>query len=210
MAATARRSGVERFVFHPSDPRPGVHISDHLLGVLPPLGVEPAGRSARLPVRSEWLDVGRDALAARGVTSNYAVLHPGSGGRAKRWPVARFAELASRLSEPVVWLLGPAERDDGQARDVGEGVGTILDRLTLRELAGVLAACRLYVGNDSGVSHLAAALGAPTVAVFGATDPSVWAPRGERVTIASGWGRGGLGAVSVDEVEGATRRSRSS
>jgi ADP-heptose:LPS heptosyltransferase len=89
-------------------------------------------------------------------------------------------------------------------------VGTVVDELTLEELAGVLAGGRLCVGNDSGVSHLAAALGTPTVAVFGATDPAVWAPRGERVTIASGWGRGGLEAVSVDEVEAATRRARSS
>jgi ADP-heptose:LPS heptosyltransferase len=53
--------------------------------------------------------------------------------------------------------------------------------LSLVETAALLERCTLFVGNDSGLSHLAAALGIPTVAVFGPTDPSVWAPRGRRV-----------------------------
>ncbi|NQT85701.1 glycosyltransferase family 9 protein [bacterium] len=198
VAASARRSGVGRFVFHPCDPPPGVHITDHLLGVLSELGVAEPVPEPRLHVRAEW-------VAARGGIDAPVVVHPGSGGAAKRWPLERFAELAARLGAPVVWVLGPAEEADGRAREVGERVATVVDGLSLDALSGLLAGCRLYVGNDSGVSHLAAALGAPTVAVFGATDPAVWGPRGERVTIVSGWGRGGLAAVSVDEALAASQ-----
>ncbi|HNT87980.1 MAG TPA: glycosyltransferase family 9 protein, partial [Candidatus Hydrogenedentes bacterium] len=53
-------------------------------------------------------------------------------------------------------------------------------------IAGILAGARLYIGNDSGITHLAAAVGCPTVAVFGPTDPTVWAPRGARVHVVAG------------------------
>ena len=67
----------------------------------------------------------------------------------------------------------------------------------LYELAKWLASARLYIGNDSGITHLAAAVGTPVVAIFGPTDPAVWAPRGERVAVVSG---GSLDAIEVDEV----------
>ncbi len=135
------------------------------------------------------------------------VIHPGSGGAAKRWPLERFAEVARRLDQPVAWVLGPAEREDRACREAMETTGAVLDELSLEELSAALARCRLYIGNDSGVSHLAAALGVPTVAVFGATDPATWSPRGQRVTVVSGWGRGGLDAVSVEDVLAASRSS---
>ena len=68
------------------------------------------------------------------------------------------------------WLAGPEEVLPGADRfdDLGE-------------LADGLAGARVYIGNDSGITHLAGAVGTPTVALFGPTDPEVWAPRGERV-----------------------------
>lgn len=112
------------------------------------------------------------------------VIHPGSGGKLKNWPFAYFRELAHRLEEQgrrVAWSLGPAEEEirlpDG-AEHVPQG--------SLVDLAHVLAAARLYVGNDSGVTHLAAAVGCRTVTIFGATDPQVWAPLGEHVRVLQG------------------------
>jgi len=111
-------------------------------------------------------------------------VHPGSGGRRKCWPARRFAELAGRLDAPVLLIEGPADAD--ACREFFQTVppscpvlrGT---DLPLPRLAAFLMESRGYIGNDSGVSHLAAALGAPTVAVFGPTDPAVWAPLGPRV-----------------------------
>jgi ADP-heptose:LPS heptosyltransferase len=55
--------------------------------------------------------------------------------------------------------------------------------LSLLELASVMEGCRLFIGNDSGISHMASALGIPTIAIFGPSDPSVWSPRGEKVWV---------------------------
>jgi ADP-heptose:LPS heptosyltransferase len=68
----------------------------------------------------------------------------------------------------------------------------------LYELACWLAAARVYIGNDSGPTHLAAAAGTPVVALFGASDPAVWAPRGPRVEIAAA---ASLEAMPIDRVE---------
>jgi ADP-heptose:LPS heptosyltransferase len=62
----------------------------------------------------------------------------------------------------------------------------LLDGLRLEELAAILAGARLFVGNDSGITHLAALVGAPTVAIFGPFDPAYWAPLGPRVAIVDG------------------------
>jgi heptosyltransferase III len=122
-------------------------------------------------------------VAARG---DFAVIHPFSGSARKNWPLSRFRELASRLVMPVRWCAGPEETLDGVER---------FD--DLYELARWLASARLYVGNDSGITHLAAAVGTSVVAVFGPTDAEVWAPRGERVAVVR---RGSLDEVTVDEV----------
>jgi ADP-heptose:LPS heptosyltransferase len=106
------------------------------------------------------------------------LIHPGSGSPAKNWPMARFREVATRLERdgfPVQWILGP---NDNLAVP-----GPCLTGVDLANLAGALAGSRLYLGNDSGVSHLAAAVGCPAIVIFGPTDPLVWAPAGERVTV---------------------------
>ncbi len=106
--------------------------------------------------------------------SDFAVIHPFSGSARKNWPLERFRELAARLAMPVRWCAGPEEALEGAER---------FD--DLYELACWLASARLYIGNDSGISHLAAAVGVPTIAIFVASDPQVWAPRGDRVQVLS-------------------------
>jgi heptosyltransferase III len=103
--------------------------------------------------------------------ADFAVIHPFSGSPAKNWPLPRFRELAGRLPR-VLWCAGPEEDLPGAVR---------FD--DLYELARWLASAHVYIGNDSGISHLAAAVGAPTVALFGPSNPAIWAPRGERVSV---------------------------
>jgi ADP-heptose:LPS heptosyltransferase len=112
-----------------------------------------------------------------------ALLHPGSGGRHKLWPMERFVETADRLAAlgfTPVFVVGEAERERGIAPPVRFPV---LAELSLRQLAELLLRAAIYVGNDSGPTHLAAALGTPTAAVFTATDPTVWSPVGPRVRV---------------------------
>ena len=131
------------------------------------------------------------ALAAKGIHRAFAVIHPGSGSTKKNWPMERFAKVARQLREEagrqVVWLLGPAETERGIKPDARGGA--VLADLALETVAGILALADGYVGNDSGVTQLAAAVrGAegrttPTVALFGPTDARVWGPRGRHVRI---------------------------
>jgi ADP-heptose:LPS heptosyltransferase len=104
----------------------------------------------------------------------YIAIHPFSGSAAKNWPLENYRALALRLSPlaPVKWTAGPVEPLEDAVR---------FD--DLYELACWIAGARLFIGNDSGISHLAAAVGTPVVALFGPTDPAVWAPRGDRVRI---------------------------
>ncbi|GMV93278.1 MAG: glycoside hydrolase [Candidatus Hydrogenedentota bacterium] len=126
-------------------------------------------------------------------TPHDVLIHPGSGGKKKNWPMERFAEVAARLTQlgrNVAWIRGPAE----ESIRIPPGAN-LIETPSLVTLARDLAATRLYVGNDSGVTHLAAACGCRTVAVFGPTDPAVWAPRGEHVTVVHGDPWPGIGDV---------------
>ena len=112
-------------------------------------------------------------------------LHPGSGGTFKEWPVARFRALAEGLRRrglPVEEVVGEAEIERGKAEALTAWAEPVWDP-PLPELADRLRACRAFVGNDAGPSHLAAAVGAPTLALFGPTSPTQWRPRGPRVEV---------------------------
>jgi heptosyltransferase-3 len=100
------------------------------------------------------------------------VIHPFSGSKKKNWPLARFRELAAQLPLPVEWLAGPEEELPEAHRFEN-----------LSELAGFIAGARLYIGNDSGITHLAAAVGVKTLAIFGPASPRIWIPRGENVEV---------------------------
>ena len=113
-------------------------------------------------------------IACQSHGGDYAVIHPFSGSPRKNWPLPRFRELADRLDMPVRWCAGPEEKLENAVR---------FD--DLYGLAEWLANARLYIGNDSGITHLAAAVGTPVVAIFGPTDPAIWGPRGERVQVIS-------------------------
>jgi heptosyltransferase III len=104
--------------------------------------------------------------------SDFAVIQPFSGSASKNWPLERFRELAARLAMPVRWCAGPEETLEGAVRFEN-----------LYDLACWLASARLYIGNDSGITHLAAAVGVPTIAIFVASDPQIWGPRGDRVEV---------------------------
>jgi len=105
----------------------------------------------------------------------FAAIHPFSGSARKNWPLENFRELARQLEGdmPVRWCAGPEDPPLEAATRIDD----------LYELARWLARAQMYVGNDSGITHLAAAVGTPVLALFGPTDPEVWAPRGANVTV---------------------------
>jgi len=182
---------VRSFVPRPV-PGSGMHMTEHLQQPLREMGVPVCTEPPRLsPTESDrqdaaqwWEDHGLGDASA-------VAIHPGSGSAAKNWPAQRFAEVASHLhhrGRRILLIRGPA--DDLAAGEVQQALDdqehVLLDNLPLHLLAAILALCATTVGNDSGVSHLSAAVGAATVVVFGPTDPQVWAPRGVHVRVVRG------------------------
>src|SRR5204863_7452349 len=120
-----------------------------------------------------------------GGREDYAVIHPFSASARKNWPLEKFRSLAQKLERvmPVNWCSGPEDPPLAGAVRIAD----------LYELACWLARARLYIGNDSGITHLAAAAGTPVLALFGQTDPEVWSPRAPHVRAAMWHGRNSQG-----------------
>ncbi len=117
-------------------------------------------------------------------------IHPGSGGAQKCWPSARFVAVIQHFlgkGQRVLLLGGPADRERLQlildALPEGAEQLEIMQDASLMNVAYALLKCKCYLGNDSGITHLAALLGVPTLALFGASDPAVWHPVGKAVKV---------------------------
>jgi ADP-heptose:LPS heptosyltransferase len=190
-----RKTGVKGVFSISPFPEKGrkVHVIDHMLSCLSSMGIPPGGSIPRIflleedrQFAEEWL---RHRGAYEGVEKGLVAIHPGSGSRKKLWPVENFLDLAARVTGNLrlktILLVGPAEGEY-----LGSGLGWMrsmspiwAEDLPLIHVASLLDRCRCYIGNDSGITHLAAAVGIPTVSLFGPTDPEIWGPRGEGVAI---------------------------
>ena len=109
------------------------------------------------------------------------VIHQGSGSPKKNRPLEYYLRLADKLEREgrtVTWLLGPVELEQLDFRPKNALIEPDLSQLARR-----LVGTKQFIGNDSGMAHLAAALGIPTTVYFVSTDPKVWAPLGEHVEI---------------------------
>lgn len=132
-------------------------------------------------------------------------VHPGSGSERKNWPEANWAELLRRLAGRTtadLLLIGGEAEGERLARLACVWPAdrlAIAQSLPLTELALRLAGCAAFVGHDSGITHLAAALGLRGLVLWGDTDPAVWRPRGERMHRLHA--PNGLAALEVDRVE---------
>jgi len=191
----------------PADGR-RIHMTRVLMDALKPLGVDAIADPPEFdhPLCAAAEEVSKTA-AAEEVSKTAAVeevldlasdrtpiaIHPGSGGPAKCWPSERFVALIERLVGkgymPVV-TFGPA--DDTVRRRILPRISDrdvlIVENRPLVDMAVLYARCRAMIGNDSGMTHLAAATGTPVIALFGPTDPAVWGPRGKEVRLL--WGDG--------------------
>lgn len=176
-------------------PSPGaIHRVEHDLEAVRALGVAP---KASRPVlytslqddeeASRLLEKLEAGSSARG--KPFVMLHPGARYWFKAWPAERFAELADRLVAAMGCqvLVAGDSRDQEVAESIQRqsraGVQVLAGRTTLLQLAAVLKRCTLFIGNDNGPMHMAAALGIPVVALFGPSDPAVWGPRAEKAIV---------------------------
>ena len=186
----------------------------HYCETLRPLGCETTDYGTRL--RVEKLEIrnpksetifqntgttksGTQNSKTRTRNATMVAIHPGSGSPRKNWPLERWVELAGRWRGQAPLLIVGGEADTPAVAALA-AFGEVALNLPLPELARRLAACRLFLGHDSGVSHLAAALGTPCVLLFGPTDPAVWAPPGKHVRVIHHGPE--LSAISVDAMWG--------
>jgi ADP-heptose:LPS heptosyltransferase len=190
------------------DPTPagGAHAAEWLARPVRTLGFAAPADPPPLAFSPEEREAARRVVAR--LPPRFLALHPGSGSAAKNWPAPLYEQLAAHLEPHRRWLLveGPADGEEVAALHAARGAERVAG-LGARELGAVLAECGLYVGNDSGVSHLAAAAGAPTLALFGPTDPAVWSPVGPRVRALRAR-QGALALLEVDTVGAAARTLR--
>ena len=117
-------------------------------------------------------------------------IHPGSGSAKKCWPLERFVSLAESLlegDEKRRLLFIGGEADEKRLANLGrllpnDRISLVWNR-SLPALANLLQNCRMFIGHDSGISHLAAAVGTPALLLFGPTDPAIWAPQNRQVRV---------------------------
>jgi len=126
----------------------------------------------------------------RKVDRSLIAIHPGSGSEAKNWPLQRFVELAAALlrsDERRRLLLIGGEADEERVTQLAGALPNekvrLAKNLSLPDLAIQLQNCGVFIGHDSGISHLAAAVGLPCLLLFGPTNPTVWAPQNPQVRV---------------------------
>jgi len=186
------------------DPGIGVHAARQLAAVLEQLALyldDPAP-TLELP-------------AAGDETAGMVAIHPGSGGTAKNWRLEDWVRIGESIADRgdggKRLLLVTGEAEEGKHAAVTEawraaGVEFLhAHGWDLPRLGSALGKCRLFLGHDSGVSHLAAAAGAPCQLLFGPTDPAVWAPANVGVEVLRS-ATGQMADIGFDEVQEAAHR----
>jgi ADP-heptose:LPS heptosyltransferase len=163
------------------------HLIDRYLDVLVPLGVKNADRFPRLSTRPgtdrEIDQILRKAKAASGAP--LVGLFPGAGHPSRRWPLERFAELADFLIRndqlKVLVFIGPEEEGlVSQMRTLFPAQVVLLERLSVLQLASALARLAVFVSNDTGPMHIAAAVGTPVVLLLDKRAPETYLPLGDQ------------------------------
>jgi len=197
LAHNLREAGIPTTVLLPPFPQGRQHLIDHHLSSLKcwyeshsegTLGIAPSSATPKVYLSKDEKEWAGEFFRQRNFDRGKIIaLHPGAGSRKKAWPPERFAALGKTLTQKSKKLLiiqGPADTEAVEGVVAGlEGVSYLVVRdMPIIKLTALLSRARIFIGNDSGCSHLAAALGVPTLALFGPTDPLCWAPRGERAS----------------------------
>jgi heptosyltransferase III len=185
-----------QFIAAPHRPRESdeMHATEVFLQALQRLAIFDADPVPRIELRHD-------------VVGGMLAVHPGSGSEKKNWPEDRWTELLTRIVNETAWpvLLIGGEAEHARVQRLSSLIP--IERLIvamnqpLTDVANRLASCRAFVGHDSGITHLAAAVGLRGVALWGESNERVWRPRGERFELLqAGKGMNELGSATVFDV----------
>ena len=192
VVAAARSANPARLVTIPRGKNRPQHEIDVYLDAVGRVGVKPATSVPIIDVPDDAREAARSALA--GIESRYAVIQPGGAENPgttmlhKRWPPDRHAAVVRQLSARgmrTVLTGGESDADlcERIARESGANAFSLAGKLDLMGTAAAIQTATLYLGTDTGVSHLAAAVETPSIVIFGPTNPERYAPRGEKVVV---------------------------
>jgi len=197
--ANAARCSKAQFIVGPHRPNDAarIHATEVLLKPLERLAIFAADSTPRLRIGSN--DRERTSEGALRLA-----VHPGSGSESKNWPETKWAgALSQLLSNPNLnLLLVGGEAEQGRAERLAGKLPPerveLAQNLPLVDLAVRLSSCTAFVGHDSGITHLAAALGLPVIALWGESSEEVWKPKGAKIVLVKA--EHGLSALSVEQV----------
>ena len=199
------------------------HAVTRYLEVLSKKGVDTTDAQPHLQLTETEQATASRFLTEAGVTSERLLIgvHPGGNWVYKLWGADKYAQLATALAEQknatILLFAGPNERKlQTQVADMMDATPILVETENLREVAALIAACDIYIGNDTGPMHIAAAVGTPVVALFGSTNHIRSGPYGDKHTVGQsgmdlgcnpchpGRNPGGCGAGSCAVIDGIT------
>jgi len=182
---------------HRPDDAAGIHAAEVLLKPLERLAIFGADAAPKLKLE-------RAEDAQKATDERWLAIHPGSGSERKNWPLASWLALIQKLLGDTSWklLVIGGEADGKQLESIKKVLpserGKVLRGAPLPAVAQALMECNFYLGHDSGISHLASAVGIPSVLLWGPSDQQVWCPRGEKVRLLQAGPS--MDSLTVDEV----------
>jgi ADP-heptose:LPS heptosyltransferase len=184
--------GVELYYVKTIPERSDKHVIDFQLEQINAHGYAAVTKIPRIYLLKEDIAETKKILTkqtSQVISQPFIAIHPGSGSSKKNWPVEHYAALALDLYRTfrgtILLIEGPAdEQIAAQLKgELSDKCPVILQSPDLPVLAAILQECALFIGNDSGITHLAAAMNIPVVALFGPSDPHIWGPRGGKVQV---------------------------
>ena len=199
------------------------HAVTRYLEVLSKNGIDTTDAQPHLQLTEAEHATARNFLTKAGVMSERLLIgiHPGGNWEYKLWNAEKYAQLANALGKEqnvsIALLAGPNERElQAQVASMMDTPPFLIETENLREVAALIAACDVYIGNDTGPMHIAAAVGTPVIALFGSTNHIRSGPYGDRHTVVQsgmdlgcnpchpGRDPGGCGAGSCAVIDGIT------
>jgi heptosyltransferase-3 len=199
-----RRCGVENLVHGPAKIDNREHAARQLARPLEELGLRPSGFAPRIYHSTESRKFAEDFL--RGMPRPILAIHPGSGSETKNWPVEKWIEVGNDMLGSDEFcgslVIVSGEADEERSRELQtiwrNNRVQFAGNLPLPLLAALLEHA-IFLGHDSGISHLAAAAGAKCILLFGPTDPEVWAPLNENIKVIRG-ANGDMREIECEDV----------
>jgi len=186
-----RRCGVQNLIHGPAKVDDRDHAARQLARPLKELGLRASDFAPRIYPSTEDRKFAEDFL--RGMPQPILAIHPGSGSETKNWPIENWIEFGNVVLDSDKFrgtlIIVSGEADQGRSNEL-ETIWRndrvhFARNLPLPVLAALLGHA-IFVGHDSGISHLAAAVGAKCILLFGPTNPEVWAPMNENVEVIRG------------------------